>query len=135
MALASQQEVEQFADTLSDCANALHARLMQAIKDQEIGPDEARVAFQQETALRQQANSLFIDAATLIVAGLDVAQNELMGTIQEANRRIAKIKKVAALLDFLTDVLALAMAAYTAKPKLILAALKEVKHDLDGLQA
>lgn len=134
MALASAKEVEQLATSLSDSANALHARLMQAIKNQEIGLDEARVAFQQESALRQQADSLYIEAATLIVAGLDIPQKELMETIQEANKRIAKIKKVATLLDLLADVLALTMAAYTAKPKLILAALKEVKQDVKELK-
>lgn len=134
MALESKQDVEQLADGLTNSANESHARLLKAIETQEVTPDEARAAFQQETLLRQQASSLYIDAAACIVQGLTLSQKDFMGIIEEANQRIAKIKKIAAFLDLLADILALAAAAYAAKPKPILAAVKEVKQDLEDLR-
>lgn len=134
MALDTKQDVEQLADGLTESANESHGWLLDAIKSNKITPDQARVAFQQETLLRQQANSLLIDAATCIVQGLTQSQKDFMGIIDEANQRIAKIKKIAAYLDLLADILSLATAAYAAKPKPILAALKEVKQDVEDLR-
>lgn len=133
MALEKKQQVEQLADRLTASADEIHARLMQAIKKKEIAPEEARATFQQETTLRQQANSLYIDAGSCIVVDLAIPQKEFVGVIEEANRRIAKIKEIAAFLDLVADILALAVAAYAGKPKPILAAFEEVREDLKAL--
>jgi hypothetical protein len=134
MALDTKQDVEQLADRLTENANESHDRLLKAIKSKEIEPDQARAAFQQEILLRQQANSLYIDAARCIVQGFTQSQQDFIGTIDEANQRIAKIKKIAAFLDLLADILSLATAAYAAKPEPILASFKEVKQDLKNLR-
>jgi predicted metal-binding transcription factor (methanogenesis marker protein 9) len=134
MALESQTDVEQLADALTQTADASHAWLLQAIGNRTITPDEARAAFHQETLLRQQANSLYVDAATCIVQGLALPQKEFMGIIRDANKRVARIKKIAVFMDLLADLLALASACCAAKPKPILAALKEIKQDVENLR-
>lgn len=133
MALSTKKQVEEFADRLSQCANDIHVRLMAALKAKEIDQAAAQVAFQQETQLRQQANGLYIDAANLTVQELATPQAELLGVIDSAKGKLANIKKIAAVLDLIADILALAVAASTAKPGPILAAYKEVKKDLDEL--
>ena len=134
MALESREDIEQLADGLTQSADESRAWLLDAIKKQTITPDEARTTFQQEALLRQQANGLYIDAATCIVQGLSLSQKDFMKIIGEANKRIAKIEKIVILMDLLADILALAAASYAAKPKPILAALKEVKQDITSLK-
>jgi oligoendopeptidase F len=135
MALEKKQQVEQLADQLTASADEVRARLMQAIKKKEISPENARATFQSETSLRQQANGLYIDAAVHIVKDLDISQQEFTGVIENANQRIAKVKEIAAFLDLVADLLALAAAVYAGKPKPILAAFEEVRGDLKALPA
>ena len=135
MALEAKQDVEQLADQFTRNADETHTRLIRAIEKNEISQEDARVMFQHETSLRQQANSLYIDAAKCVVEGLALSQEKLVAVIDEASERIATIAKIAAFLDLVADILALATAAYAAKPKPILAALKEVQADLKALKA
>lgn len=134
-ALEKAKEVEEMADALSACANAVHDRLIDAIDNKEIARDQAQAALQDEGMLRQRANSLYIDAALFVVEGLEVSQLELINSVAEAEKSIAKIKKIEAFLDLVADLLALASAVYAAKPKVIIAALKEVKEDVGGIVA
>lgn len=133
MALEKKRDIEELADRLTSSADEIRTRLMQAINNKEVKAEEARVVFQHETTLRQQANSLLIDAAKCVVTDVAMPQKDFIAIIDEANKRIAKVEKIAAYLDLVTDILALASAAYAAKPKPILAALKEVKDDLKAL--
>ncbi|MDD5366646.1 MAG: hypothetical protein PHR30_15010 [Gallionellaceae bacterium] len=135
MALEQKSDVEALGDRMTSSADEIFARLIKAIEQHEISPEEARNTFQQETLLRQQANSLYIDAAKCIVDGLTITQTSFMQIIDDANQRIAKIEKVAAFLDLVADLLSLATAAYAAKPKPILAAIKEVEKDLKALSS
>lgn len=133
MALANQKQVEALADNLTGCANSIHDRLMKAIKNKEIDRDSAQLIFQDETSLRQRANGLYIDAANCVVEGLTESQKIIINLIDTANEKIKTIKRMASFVDLVADLLALAAAAYTAKPALILAAIKEVKEDVDAL--
>jgi hypothetical protein len=133
MALANREEVEDLADSLTECADSIHERLMRAIKSKEIGQAEAQEVFQDETTLRQRANSLYIDAIKYVVNGLEEAQANLVGTVDTAKAKIQTIQKMAEFIDLAADLLALATAAYSAKPGLIVAALKEVKNDIEAL--
>ncbi len=133
MALANQKQIEDLADSLTVCADSIHERLMKAIKGKSVEQTEAQSLFQDETILRQKANSLYIDAAKCVVEGLEIAQTDLLNTIKTATDEIKKIKKIAAFIDLVADILALAAAAYASKPGPVVAALKEIKIDIEAL--
>lgn len=133
MALSNQKQVEDFADIISECADSIHVRLMKAIKNKEIDQYAAQLIFQDEVTLRQRANSLYIDAVNCIVDGLSQSQKSIMELIDTAKDKIRTIKKIAGFMDFIADLLVLAAAAYAAKPAPILAALKEIKKDVEIL--
>ena len=133
MALSNQKQVEDFADKISECADSIHVRLMKAIKNKEIDQYTAQLIFQDEVTLRQRANSLYIDAVNCIVDGLSQSQKSIMELIDAAKDKIRTIKKIAGFMDFIADLLVLAAAAYAAKPAPILAALEEVRKDLEDL--
>lgn len=133
MALATQQQVEELADKITECADSIHARLMQAIKRKEIDQSAAQSIFQDEAILRQRANSLYLDATNCVIDGLAESQEEMLSLIDTAKEKIKTISKIAGLIDLIADLLVLAAAAYAAKPGSILAALKEVKADVVAL--
>lgn len=133
MAMANQRQVEEFADKLSECADSIHIRLMKAIKNKEIDQYTAQLIFQDEATLRQRANSLYIDASNCVVDGLSASQKSMVGLIDTAKDKIKTIKKIAGFMDFIADLLVLVAAAYAAKPEPILAALEEVRKDLEDL--
>jgi len=133
MALANQKQVENLADKISECADSIHVRLMKAIKNKEIDQYTAQSIFQDEAMLRQRASSLYIDAVNCVVDGLSESQKSIIDLIDTAKDKIKTIKKIAGFIDFIADLLVLAAAAYAAKPAPILAALQEVKKDVDTL--
>lgn len=133
MALANQKQVEEIADKLSECADSIHIRLMKAIKNKEIDQYTAQLIFQDEATLRQRANSLYIDASNCVVEGLSASQKSMVGLIDTAKDKIKTIKKIAGFMDFIADILVLVAAAYAAKPEPILAALEEVRKDVEDL--
>lgn len=133
MALANQQQVEALADEITECADSIHARLMQAIKNKEIDQSTAQSIFQDEAILRQRAGSLYLDAAKCVIDGLAESQEEMLSLIDAAKKKIKTISRIASFIDLIADLLVLAAAAYAAKPAPILAALKEVKEDVAAL--
>ncbi|KQC07760.1 MAG: hypothetical protein APR62_06060 [Smithella sp. SDB] len=133
MALANQKQVEDFADIISECADSIHVRLMKAIKNKEIDQYTAQLIFQDEAMLRQRANSLYIDAVNCIVDGLSQSQKSITELIDTAKGKIKTIKKIAGFIDFIADLLVLAAAAYAAKTAPILAALEEIRKDVEAL--
>jgi hypothetical protein len=133
MALSTQKQVEALAEQLTACADAIHSRLMNAIKKKEIDRVQAQAMFQDEALLRQRANGLYIDAAKCLVEGLARSQASLLGTIDLAAREIRSMKNIASTIDLVADILVLAAAAYAAKPGPILAALKEIRDDIQAL--
>ena len=133
MALANQQQVETLADSFTKCADSLHERLMQAIKNREIDRYTAQIIFQDESVLRQRANSLYIDAANCVVDDLAESQESVLEVIDSARAKMRKIKEIADFIDLVADLLVLAAAAYAAKPMPIMAALQEVKEDVMAL--
>ena len=133
MALSNQKQVADFADKISECADSIHVRLMKAIKNKEIDQYTAQLIFQDDVTLRQRANSLYIDAVNCIVDGLSQSQKSIMELIDAAKDKIRTIKKIAGFMDFIADLLVLVAAAYAAKPAPILAALEEVRKDVETL--
>ena len=133
MALANQEQVEALADNITKCADSIHDRLKKAIKNKEIDQYTAQTIFQDEATMRQHADSLYIDAANCVVEDLAESQKSVMTLIDTAKETIKTIENIARFIDLIADLLVLAAAAYAAKPAPILAALKEVKDDVDAL--
>ncbi|MBU0967555.1 MAG: hypothetical protein KKA54_14380 [Proteobacteria bacterium] len=133
MALANQKQVEALADIITGCADSIHERLMKAIKNKEIDQFTAQSIFQDEATLRQRANSLYMDAANCVVEDLAQSQKSVMELIDSAKAQIKVIKEIASFIDLVADLLVLAAAAYAAKPMPIIAAIKEVKEDIEAL--
>ncbi len=135
MALANAKQVEDLADRLTACADAAHQRLMKAIKNGEVDNAQAQRLFNDETALRQRANSLYIDAARCVIADLRESQAALLQTVDSAEAKLKRVKQIARFIDLVADLVILAAAAYAGKPGPVIAALKEIKEDVDALQA
>jgi hypothetical protein len=133
MALANATQIVDFADALTRSADSIHDRLLTAIRNNEVDHPTAQMIFQDESILRQRANGLYIDAASCVVAGLDEAQKSVIDLVDTANARMRKIKEMAQLIDLVADLLLLATATYAAKPRPIIAALKEVRRDVEAL--
>src|SRR5690554_596763 len=134
MALATQAQIEAVAAELTQCADIVHERLMKGVKRKEIERHEAQLVFQDEIILRQKANGLYIDAANCVVANLAETQKSLLTTIDTAEQKLKKIKDITAFIDLTADLIVLAAAINAAKPSAILAALKEVKKDVENMK-
>jgi hypothetical protein len=156
MAMASAAEVEALADHLSQLADAMHSRIMRAIRKQgpagaggdsvDDGTDdsspapgktvlvlsrtEAQSLFDVEVALRQQANSLYMDAAHHAMAGLQASGESLDALAGAAKAKIARIDNLRELIEIGTDALALAGAAVIGKPEGIIAAFRKMKEHI-----
>jgi hypothetical protein len=144
MALNSAKDVEAWADSLSLCADEIHARVMQALKIMPQSPAPAQLSlgisqpaaqalFEMEVELRQHANSLYADAATLAVVGLETSQQGLLDVTVAAQKSIRKIDRLKGLIDMASSLLMLASAAVTGKPDQMLSALKKIKKNSAAL--
>lgn len=133
MALKTQEDIEQVAEVLRKTADAIHERLMKAIDDGEIEQRDAQLIFNDEVLLRQQSNSLYIDAINCVVADLAPSQATLTGIINAAKKAIKTVQNITALIDLVADLLLLAAAIYAAKPAPIIGALKEINDDIAAL--
>lgn len=134
MALANRAQIEAIAAELTKCADVVHERIMHEVKRKKIGLHEAQLIFQDEVILRQKANGLYIDAANCVVEGLAETQKSLLTTIDTAKQHLKNIKDITALIDLTADLIVLAAAINAAKPSAILAALKEVKEDVENMK-
>ncbi|ALQ52152.1 hypothetical protein [Nitrosomonas ureae] len=133
MALTNPQEIIEFASAISRCADSIHARLLSAINNKEVDQNQAQTIFQYEIGLRQYANSLYTNALKLIVGGLQVSQNELIELVETANNQIQTIEQIAVFVDLVADLVMLAVAAYSTKPDMIIAAVFEVGKDVKSI--
>ena len=134
MALNDRAQVEALADNLTECANSIHERLIDAIKKDEIDQYTAQTIFQDEATLRQRANSLYLDAINCVVDGLPDSQESILQVVAEAKDTLKTVKKIEVFIDLIADLLVLATAAYAAKPAPIFAALKEIKSDVKQIK-
>ncbi len=144
-ALANAGQIEALADKLSDCADEIHHRLMQAIKaprppakgGPDLGIDQAgaQALFESELVLRQRANSLYADAATCAVSGMEMSQQQVMALTENARRKIAKIVVVRDMMNIAADLVDLAAAAGTGNASRVVKALENLKHHSEDLEA
>lgn len=125
-------DIEALADRLSASANALHGQLMKAIRAG-TPREQTQALFDNEIALRSQADSLYLDAAHLAAAGLDTSQLQLLAVTAHAQAAIDQIQHFKDLLDFSAELLSLAAAIASGKPDQVLSPLEKIKHRLDAL--
>ncbi len=135
-----QAALETLADHLSACANALHARLMRAIRTPKpdgtlpgVSQGVAQALFENEVALRQRANSLYLDAAILAAAGLGAQQQQLLDLTALAQQKIEHIERIKDLVDLAAELLTLGAAVATGKPERVLSPLEKLKHHIEAL--
>jgi hypothetical protein len=125
-------DIEALADRLSASANALHVQLMKAIRAG-APREQTQTLFDNEIALRTQADSLYLDAAHLAASGLAASQQQLLAVTERAQAAIDKIDHLKDLLDLSAELLELGAAIATGKPDHVLAPLEKIKHHLDAL--
>jgi hypothetical protein len=139
-ALSTAKQVEELADRLSACADSIHERVMRDIRhSQEQNHGEvpeaeqsvARALLDAEIELRQRANRLYADAAACIVAPLGQSQAHLVALTLDAADKIKKITRIGDGITLVARLLGLAAAAATGQVLPILAAVDQLKTQLD----
>lgn len=140
------QDLETLADSLSASADELHQRIMRGIRQQQrleggkgvgqpLTQGAAQALFENEVALRQQANSLYADAAGHSLEGMGVTVPELLRLTAEARATICRIDRVKELAAISADLLAVAAAVAAARPEHLAAPLESLKQQLAAHQA
>jgi hypothetical protein len=137
-ALASAGKVEELADRLSACADAIHARVMRDIRRYPDGvPDAeqnvARTMLDAEQELRQRADRLYADAAACIVGSLGQSQQHLLQLTADAAARIQAITRIGDGITLVARLLGLAAAAATGQGIAVVAALDALQAQLATL--
>lgn len=138
-ALATAKQVEELADQLSACADAIHARVMSDIRRHgggEVPPAEqaaARALLDAEIELRQHADRLYADAAACIVSSLGRSQQKLIQLTADAAAKIQQITRIGDGISLVARLLGLAAAAATGQVPPILVAVDALKLQLDTI--
>ncbi|MBA5606374.1 hypothetical protein H3H36_13535 [Duganella sp. FT3S] len=150
-------DIEALAERLSACADALHARLMRAIRsatavppapaaatataiargasiDQGLSQGAAQALFENEVALRQRANGLYLDAAVLAMGGLAGAQQQLLALTAQAAERIRTLDRLRDLVELAAELLQLGAAVASGAPEHLAAPLEKLKQHLADLR-
>ena len=134
-ALSSAADIEALADQLSASADELHTRVMAEVrkhKGAQVSEAEktlARAMLDDEVLLRQRANALYADAATLVVTSLAASQAQVMQLAVEAAEKIRKISRIADVAGLVGGLLSLAGAAATGQAAPIIVAIERLsKH-------
>jgi hypothetical protein len=139
-ALSTAKQVEELADRLSACADSIHERVMRDIRRSheqhhgevpEAEQSVARALLDAEIELRQRANRLYADAAACIVGPLGQSQAHLVALTADAADKIRKITRIGDGITLVARLLGLAAAAASGQVVPILAALDQLKTQLD----
>lgn len=139
-ALASARQVEELADHLSACADALHARVMRDIHRYPNGvPDAeqniARAMFDAEQELRQRADRLYEDAAACIVGSLGQSQQHVIQLTTDAAARIQTITRIGDGITLVARLLGVAAAALLGEGLVLATALEALQAQLATMAA
>ncbi|MGB9110576.1 MAG: hypothetical protein WCC39_17955 [Telluria sp.] len=139
-ALSTAKQVEELADKLSACADSIHERVMRDIRRSqeqhhgevpEAEQSVARALLDAEIELRQRANRLYADAAACIAGPLGQSQQHLVALTADAAKKIQNITRIGDGITLVARLLGLAAAAATGQALPILAALDQLKTQLD----
>jgi len=136
----TQLGLEPLADSLSASADALHARLMRAIRQKTPGTSEpaisraaAQALFANEVTLRQHALGLYLEAASLAAAGLGGLQKQLLDVTAQAQKKIRKIDQIKDLIALTGELLSLAAAVATGAPEKLVAPYEKLKARVESM--
>ena len=130
--LSTVVQIEALADQLSAIADEIHIRVMKDINSHHGPPFSdaeqaaARALLEDEILLRQRANGLHADAATLVVRSLGQSQAKIMQLTADAAEKIRKISRIADITGLVGGVLMLAGAAATGQAAPIVVAIERV---------
>lgn len=139
--LSSIGQVIELADQLSSCADQLHERIMKEIRGYggravpEKVQNTLRRLLEDEVLLRQRANGLYADAATVVVQGLGKPQSQLMALTADAAEKIRKIGLIGEVTSLVAGLLAFAGAVTTGQPAPILLALDKIRKQIKLVEA
>ena len=136
----TQLGLEALADSLSASADALHARLMRAIRQKTPGTSEpaisraaAQALFANEVTLRQHALGLYLEASSLAAAGLGGLQKQLLDVTAQAQKKIRKIDQIKDLIALTGELLSLAAAVATGAPEKLVAPYEKLKARVESM--
>jgi len=87
----------------------------------------AQALFENEVALRQRANSLYVDATVLAAAGLGAPQRVLLDLVAVARRRIRHASLLKDVIGITADMLGLAAAIAAGKPEHLPGVVESIK--------
>lgn len=134
---STQKDIEALADSLSASADALHTRLMSALRQKPpaVAQPLAQTLFENEVALRQRANGLYLEAAVLAASGLGGTQKQLLDVTARAQDKIRKIEHVKDLIQLTGELLSLAAAIAAGKPDRLAEPYENIKHHLEAMGA
>ena len=130
--LSTVPQIEALADQLSALADEIHARVMKDINAHNGGPVSqaeqiiARGMLEDEIELRQRADGLYADAATIVVKSLGVSQQVIVQLTADAAEKIRKISRIADITGLVGGLLMLAGAAATGQVAPIVVAIERV---------
>jgi len=139
--LATVEQIEALADQLSACADQLHERVMAEVRAHGAADiDEQRKAavralLDDEIVLRQRANSLYADAATLVVKSLGQSQLQIVRLTADAAEKIRKIAVIGDVTGIVGGLLLLAGAAASGQPAAIVLAIEKLRRQTKLLEA
>ena len=132
MALSTAKEIEAFADKLTESADAMHEKRVAAAKMKSISLEDSQEVKEQCDLLRQEANSLYIDAAQKVLQDIEMSQDEILGIIDEAKSRIERIDKIEKGLVIVTQLLDLVAKVQSADIKGVVSVSKDLKSQLES---
>ncbi len=138
---ASPAQIEALADQLSASADALHARILAELKahgEGRAGERElamARALFDQELVLRQHAQALYLNAATLIAGALGDERQRVAALTVAAAEKIRKIAVIGDAVSVVAGLVQLAAAAATGQPATIVVAIEKLSKKVKLLDA
>lgn len=133
-------QVIELADELSAFADQLHERIMADIRSHagrtvpEATRDAMRTLFDDETLLRQRANSLYADAASFVIRDLGRPQAQLVALTKDAAQKIRRIGVIGEATGLVGGLLSLAGAAMAGQPAGIVLALEKIRLHTDTLK-
>jgi hypothetical protein len=139
-ALANARKVEELADRLSACANAIHGRVMRDVHRYPDGVPEAEqnvalTMLDAEQELRQRADRLYADAAACIVSSLGQSQQHLIQLTADAAAKIQTITRIGDAITLVARLLGLAAAAATGQGIAVVTAINALSAQLGTIAA
>jgi hypothetical protein len=93
----------------------------------------AQALFENEVALRQRANSLYLDAAVLAASGLKNQQQQLLQLTARAATIIERIDRIKDLVDLAGELVGVGAALASGKPEKMLSSLEKLKHHIEAM--